>query len=495
MRRLWLWIAMLVMAVLFAQQSAWAAKNVILMISDGAGHNQWLAASMYQGKLGRQVYDQPGWKRCAAATYPLNLFVNPTGNMKQVPWLVYDPAKAWDAAPQGDKPGLFAGYVFLTTTPTDSAAAATALSSGQKTYNNAINWTNDGHAMRGQSVAEIAKSHGKSVGTISSAPWSHATPAGLGGAHNISRNHYAEIANEMLEANWLDVIMGAGHPDFDDDGRPLSAAQKRDYKYVGGQDAWTALKSGKRPWKLVEKKADFEALVSGPTPPKVLGTAQGASTLQAKRAQKPTATPYDQITAAPSAEELERLPFQVPLNKNVPTLAVMARAAINCLDDNPKGFFLHIEGGAVDWACHANQPDRMIEEQIGFVEAVEAVVAWIESHGGWDDTLLILVADHETGLIWGPECDKYAFQPLEDRGAGKLPGMKFLSHGHSNSLVPVYARGPGSERFDALAKGTDAKAAEVWQFSGRYVENTDIPAVMRSELAPSTSKKTDKNVR
>ena len=40
---------------------AWAAKNVIIMVSDGAGYNSWLAASMYQGKVGKQVYDQPGW--------------------------------------------------------------------------------------------------------------------------------------------------------------------------------------------------------------------------------------------------------------------------------------------------------------------------------------------------------------------------------------------------------------------------------------------------
>ena len=95
-------------------------------------------------------------------------------------------------------------------------------------------------------------------------------------------------------------------------------------------------------------------------------------------------------------------PFAAPLNRNVPTLATMSKAAINCLDNNPKGFYLMIEGGAVDWANHANQPDRMIEEQIDFVEAVEAVVAWIESHGGWDETLLILTADHECGLLWGP---------------------------------------------------------------------------------------------
>ena len=125
----------------------------------------------------------------------------------------------------------------------------------------------------------------------------------------------------------------------------------------------------------------------------------------------------------------------------------------------------------------------MIEEQIDFLEAVEAVVAWVESHGGWDDTLLILTADHETGLLWGPKSDKVAFQPLVDHGPGKMPGMKYNSHGHSNSLVPLYARGAGSQRFADLVRGTDATAASVWSVSGRYVDNTDIFAVLNAAVS------------
>jgi alkaline phosphatase len=89
-------------------------------------------------------------------------------------------------------------------------------------------------------------------------------------------------------------------------------------------------------------------------------------------------------------------------------------------------------------------------------------------------------------LLWGPDSSKAAFQPLENRGAGKLPGMKFNSHGHSNSLVPLYARGPGSERFAALVKGTDPTAAARWQYSGQYVENTDVFRVMWAEIAHGT---------
>jgi alkaline phosphatase len=159
----------------------------------------------------------------------------------------------------------------------------------------------------------------------------------------------------------------------------------------------------------------------------------------------------------------------------------MAKAAIHCLESNPNGFYLMIEGGAVDWANHSNLPNRMIEEQAGYYEAVEAVVGWIESHGGWDETLLILTADHETGLLWGQDSTKVAYQPVEDRGIGKMPGLAYHSKSHSNSLVPLYARGAGSERFAKLIKGKDAVAAEKWQFSGEYVDNTTVFEVMRAE--------------
>lgn len=471
-RSVFLVLAMLVMAFCCPQSSS-AAKNVILMISDGAGCNTWMAASMFQGKVGQQVYDQSGWIPLSCSTH----------RACQDQAIVYDPLKAWDAAPRSAKAGDFAGYSYLTKACTDSAAAGTAMATGRKTYNGAVNWSHNDQSRRGQTIAEIAHARGKSVGVITSVTWSHATPACLGGAHNVSRDHYVEIANEMLEADWLDVIMGAGHPDFDNDGQPIPQGKKRDFQHVGGQETWQALKQGKRDWKLIESKADFEALATGPTPSKVLGTARVASTLQEKRCSDKASLPYDKITAELSPERRARTPFAVPPNSNVPSLATMTKAAMNCLDDDPDGFYLMIEGGAVDWANHANEPNRMIEEQIDFVQAVEAVVEWIETHGGWDDTLLILTADHETGLIWGPDSSKEAFQPLKDHGPGKLPGMNFNSHGHSNSLVPLYARGPGSQRFAALAKGEDPTAAAHWHNSSQYVDNTDIFTVMQAEVA------------
>jgi len=440
---------------------AYAAKNIILMISDGGGHNAWLAASMYQGKVGKQVYDQPGWFRAAATTYPLNRAGKITGSAAQDESLVYDPQKAWNATEASEKDGDFIGYNYLRSNPTDSAASGTAIASGRKTYNGAINWTCDNQPLRGQTIAEIAKAQGKSAGVVTSVAWYDATPAALGGAHNVLRTNAKEIIAEMLEGTGLDVIVGASHPECDGNGEPIARAKASNYTRVGGKDNWNAMKRGQSPWTLVETKADFETLASGPTPKKMFGIPQASSALQQERSY---------------------LPFANVRNANVPDLATLAKAAINCLADNPKGFFLMIEGGAVDHANHRNQADRMIEEQIDFIHAVEAVVAWIESHGGWGETLLILTADHETGLIWGPNSGSTAFQPIEDRGPGKLPGMSYNSTGHTLSLVPLYARGDGAHRFEKHYRGEDPKAAACWRFSGRYVDNTDIFKVMKAAV-------------
>ena len=147
-----------------------------------------------------------------------------------------------------------------------------------------------------------------------------------------------------------------------------------------------------------------------------------------------------------------------------------------------------IEGGAVDWANHANQPERTIEEQIDFVQAVEAVVEWVEKNSNWDDTLLILTADHECGLLLGPDSDKIPFQPLTDNGLGKMPGMRHNADGHANSLVPIYARGTDAELFKKLVKGKDEKAASAWSISGDYVDNTDIFAVMKAAMERESKK-------
>lgn len=457
------WILLAGLSVVFATalvprlESA-EVKNVILMISDGAGYNHWTAGSMYQGRWdaqrGRstQVYDGDGWIEVACATYPLNLSETPLKTDVQDAELVYDPDKAWDP---------LADYDWLKRTFTDSAAAGTALATGVKTYNSAINWSDLDRPIS-PTMPQIAKQNRKSVGVVTSVQWSHATPASLGGARVPKRSDYEAIANQMIQDGVLDVIMGAGHPDFDNDGLPVT--KKKNYQFVGGPATWEAIEAARATpdgkihgFRPVSTKAEFESLVSGETPEKVLGTAQVAKTLQ-----------YSRSGAAKGDS-----PYDDPLLTTVPSLAVMARGALNVLDQNPEGLWLMVEGGAVDWAGHDNIGGRMVEEQIDFVEAVEAVVQWVEANSNWEETLLILTADHETGLAWGLDSQEpwQQFQTIADRGKGSMPLLRFHSDKHSNSLVPVYARGHGALWLGELADRTDP-------VRGRYLDNTDVFYVM-----------------
>jgi alkaline phosphatase len=124
----------------------------------------------------------------------------------------------------------------------------------------------------------------------------------------------------------------------------------------------------------------------------------------------------------------------------------------------------------------------MIEEQSDFIASLDVVVQWIETHGGWDETLLLLTADHDTGMIFGPASDADPFPPLVDNGPGKVPGLAYHTKSHANSLVPLYARGKGSERLAQLVRGTDEVAAKIWSISGHYVDNTDIFTVMKEAV-------------
>lgn len=491
------WLVGVVVALaLLAAIPAWAgAKNVFVMISDGASFGAWDAADLYtKGSTTASSYFGPEYKKYLSSTFPLNMSSKPTGgNVQEV---TYDPAKAWDSTPSGDS-HYFNGYKYLKQNATDSAAAATAMATGQKTYNNAINWGNDPKDVGAPitpNISELAKQCGKAVGTISSVEWSHATPAGFSNAKNISRNNYVDIAKNMLSGKVMDVILGAGHPQFNNDGvRQIvnyndPAITDSKAKYVGGRDTWIALNEGTHPegWRLIQTKPDFDGLASGTSPLlsnpanlRLVGTAEVAATLQQSRSGY---APTDKVG-------------EDPFNKNVPSLLTMTKGAVNALAaksqaTTDKGFFLHIEGGAVDWAAHGNQTARLIEEQQDFNQTVDFVVSWIEANGGWDNNLLIITTDHGNSMPLGPNSDTVFMDRMEAADVMGVPTVRWHSTNHTNELVALFARGAGAEMFDALVAGTDPYFGTFyadWQaagFDGKLIDNTDIFTVVRAQVCP-----------
>lgn len=427
-------LSLFALLLLTVPLSAQPVKHVIVMISDGCGFRQIEAASLYR------FGTSEGW---AYQQFPVKTAITtfPNGGS-------YDPAKVW-----GD-------FLFVKGGATDSAAAATALATGVKTYNGAIGVGPDKQPV--ENMLERAEKKGMASGVVTSVPFSHATPAGFL-AHNEGRGNYADIAQSMANSG-AEVVMGAGHPDFDNSGKALAAPK---YEYLS-QALWEQLKAGTaasdangdgKPdaWKLVQSTTEFQSLLQGDVPDRVFGVAPVNSTLQEGRAGDGKADAY-----------------AVPFSDNVPSLTDMTLGAIRVLDKNPKGFCLMVEGGAIDWAGHSNLSGRSIEEECDFSDTVAAVVKWVETNSNWDETLLIVTGDHETGYLTGPGSDP-KWQPLVNNGVGKMPGMEWHYGSHTNSLLPLFAKGAGSAYFTSCVQGDDP-------VRGKYVDNTEVAKAVFAAL-------------
>jgi len=472
---------------LCASQVALAAKarNIIIFVSDGGGYNAFLAASLYQhGRPGAQPYDQPAWVKYACRTSPLSYYYSSARNGDSND---YDPATAWDGQLEIPYTSTrfstirFKGYSALQQGLTDSAAAGTSLATGYKAHTGRINYadgpTYSSPAVHLQSIAELAKAAGLRTGVVTSVEWTDATPATLGGAHNSWRSSHREIANEMLSSGTLDLIMGASHPEYDRSGAPRQPTEEKAYDIVGGWSTWQQLCSGSHPrgWKLIQTKADFQSLCSGPTPGRLLGIPRVLLTLQQQRQSRD----WNRDGIVDAADIRAAPAFGDPPNDTVPTLAAMTRGALNVLGHGESGFYLMVEGGAVDWAAIARQPGRLVEEQIDLNNSIQAAIDWVYSHSSWDETLVIITADHETGLVWGVNSDTIPFEPLNNHGCGKTPATWFNAKGHSTSLVPLYARGPAAGLFALRVVGTDP-------VRGKYVDNTSVFEIMKATLTGQT---------
>ena len=144
------------------------------------------------------------------------------------------------------------------------------------------------------------------------------------------------------------------------------------------------------------------------------------------------------------------------------TLAILAQGR--------KGFLAMIEGGRIDHAAHVNDAPAAIRDTLAFDDAVGVAMAFASKNPG---TLLIVTADHETGCLWGPNSDTVAFDPIVDQGKGKQPLVKYNSGGHTNSLIPLFAKGAGADEFLKYAVGKDP-------VRGAYLNNIDIFKVISS---------------
>ena len=430
-------------------------KNAIIMVADGWTINHITMTNFYEGKE-KQIYQD--------FEYSAFMSTFPDGGD-------YNSELAWSIP------------TYVTSGTTDSAAAGTAMATGEKTYNNSINIGIDGNCLITSS--QLAEESGRSTGVVSTAVFTDATPATFGGAHNALRKNQKAIARDMLFNTKLSVILSPGNPDYDDNGDEY----EYDGELMGGYDLWNHIKSNvdkdeytltsfdsltvkdingdgiPDSWTVIHTKADFVKVANGELlPVRLLGLADTKSGLQKCWGDGNTFTPSVSL-------------------EQVPTLAEMSCAALNVLNQNCKGFYLMIEGACVDKASHeaANDPHRgiaVIREMSDFNRAVEKVIEWVETYSNWEETLLIVTGDHGTGYLTASENSYEDLGVNEDKGEGFEPDYYFHSSDHTNQLIPVYAKGVNAERLYDYSTGEDIKR-------GKYLDNTDLSKLINFSSTPS----------
>ncbi|UXH43600.1 alkaline phosphatase [Rossellomorea vietnamensis] len=343
---------------------------------------------------------------------------------------------------------------------TDSAAAATAMSGGVKTYNNAIAVDNDKSDVK--TVLEQAKENNMSTGIVSTSEITHATPASYG-AHEESRKSEDAIANdyydEMINGKHkIDVMLGGGTDFFERDDRNIAEQFKKDgYSYVKSAD---------------ELKKDKN----------------------------------DQILGLFAESGMDKM---IDRDEKQPSLADMTTAALDRLKGDKDGFFLMVEGSQIDWAGHDNDVVGAMSEMRDFEQAFEKVRDFAKENG---ETLVIVTADHSTGGISIGSDGEYNWDPAPIQAAKHTPdymaeqivngasveetladnidlelteeeidsvktaaekgdqteidnaiekifdkrsGTGWTTDGHTGDDVPVYAYGPQKEKFAGLIDNTD----------------------------------------
>ena len=288
---------------------------------------------------------------------------------------------------------------------TDSSSSATSLTAGIKTINGALNL--DYQLQHVETIAQwLQRTKGFSVGTVTSVPISHATPASAY-AHNVSRDDYQDLTRDMLglpsvsrKSNplpGLDVVLGCGYGEETEDGKGHGQNFIPGNRYLADEDLKRIdEKSGSPTAKYVV--AQRTSAVNGA---KLLADAASRAAVQKKRllgffgvkkGHLPFQTANGDYKPVLDVKEAE-VYSEADIDEN-PTLAQMTEAAIQVLQEDPDGFWLMVESGDVDWANHGNNIDNSIGAILSGDAAVGKIFNWIDSRNAWEQSLVIVTSDH-----------------------------------------------------------------------------------------------------
>jgi alkaline phosphatase len=288
-------------------------------------------------------------------------------------------------------------------TITDSAAAATAFASGIRTYNGAIGVDTDTNTVT--TVLEVAQQRGMATGLVVTSTITHATPAAFA-AHVPDRYMDFEIARQLSESN-VDVLLGGGLRYFD----PTSRSD-----------------SGFDLDLLTTMAAEYSVLL---TPDEF---------------QNVNTDSVSKIVGLFASRHM------IDAFSRSPSLPAMTTKAIEILDKDPDGFFLMVEGSQPDWRGEDNSTlDSVTAEMLDLDRAIWVALEYQRSH---PSTLIVVAVDHDAGGLalqhaQPGESDYVPTAPTDTSDRSPLVA-RYTTDGHTATMVPLFASGPGAERFGGI---------------------------------------------
>ncbi len=281
---------------------------------------------------------------------------------------------------------------------TDSAAAGTALATGEKTDNAMIGLKPDGTPVK--SIISKASEQDFATGIVVTAMLQHATPAAFY-AHTDHRENMDEIAYDFMRSN-IDVAFGGGHKDF------------MDTYGKTGENYMDVMRS--HGYEVLRDERELNKNLSG----KVVGV-------------------FADVYMPPSLEGRGNF---LP-NATQKALDILTA---NVERNNQKGFVLMVEGSQIDTQSHRGNIDGILAETIDFANAVEVAVKYADTH---PNTLVVVCADHETGGL------TIASNQADFTMAESGLSYKTASTSHTAIMTPVFLYGEGAECINGILENNE----------------------------------------
>lgn len=413
-------------------------KNIIFMIPDGAGFGSYDLASMVKKSSQYGIYNA------------LTKTTTDRIEGKNISSLYLDEYMIGTSST-----ALYNGEL------TDSGAGGTALSSGYKTNYCAIGVNHE--YLPKANILEVCMLEGKSTGVVTTKSWIDATPSAFL-SHSYYRTEQKDLSYQSLNSN-VDVLLAYG---------TSNGSKQTNGNYLHTLDAYN------KGYTVVNNKNDLYEEVYLNKSTKIWSNFTEGSDNEVQGAD---VSGY-------------HISYDVYGQNNELSLLDMAKSALDVLNTNindEDGFFLMIEGGAIDNAAHGRSPLETCGEYLAYDETFAYMVNFASKR---DDTIVISVPDHDTGGFINPN-DKLSILLENITNGNNLDGyvnntLVGVSNDHTMQNVPLCFYGPENIRDEFLLElgiPNDASSSKVR--SGNYYDGTVINEayeVLNSSIAPAILK-------